>query len=123
MGAERFFNIKCRASGMAPDAAVLVATVRGLKVHSGKHRVVAGKPLPEGMLAESPEDVQLGASNLRKQIENIRLHGVPVVVAINAFPTDFDSEHAVIAAVAEEMGAVARVCTHVRDGGAGGASR
>lgn len=121
MGAERFFNIKCRASGMAPDAAVLVATVRGLKVHSGKHRVVAGKPLPEGMLAESPEDVQLGASNLRKQIENIRLHGVPVVVAINAFPTDFDSEHAVIAAVAEEMGAVARVCTHVRDGGAGAA--
>lgn len=121
MGAERFFNIKCRASGMAPDAAVLVATVRGLKVHSGKHRVVAGKPLPEGMLVESPEDVQLGASNLRKQIENIRLHGVPVVVAINAFPTDFDSEHAVIAAVAEEMGAVARVCTHVRDGGAGAA--
>lgn len=121
MGAERFFNIKCRASGMTPDAAVLVATVRGLKVHSGKHRVVAGKPLPEGMLVESPEDVQLGASNLRKQIENIRLHGVPVVVAINAFPTDFDSEHAVIAAVAEEMGAVARVCTHVRDGGAGAA--
>ncbi len=121
MGAERFFNIKCRASGMAPDAAVLVATVRGLKVHSGKHRVVAGKPLPEGMLVESPDDVQLGASNLRKQIENIRLHGVPVVVAINAFPSDFDSEHAVIAAVAEEMGAVARVCTHVRDGGAGAA--
>ena len=121
MGAERFFNIKCRASGMQPDAAVLVATVRGLKVHSGRHRVVAGKPLPDSMLTENPDDVRLGASNLRKQIENLRLHGVPVVVAINAFPSDFDSEHAVITEVAREMGARVEICTHVKDGGAGAA--
>lgn len=121
MGAERFFNIKCRASGMQPDAAVLVATVRGLKVHSGRHRVVAGKPLPDSMLTENPDDVRIGASNLRKQIENLRLHGVPVVVAINAFPTDYDSEHAVIAEVAREMGARVEICTHVKDGGAGAA--
>ena len=121
MGAERFFNIKCRNSGMTPDAAVLVATVRGLKVHSGRHHVVAGKPLPESMLAENPEDVAIGAANLRQQINNIRLHGVPVVVAINAFPTDHASEHRVIADVANEMGARVEICTHVRDGGAGAA--
>ncbi len=122
MGAERFFNIKCRTSGMQPDAAVLVATVRGLKVHSGQHRVVAGKPLPDSMLTENPDDVAAGASNLRKQIENLRLHGVPVVVAINAFPGDYASEHAVIAEVAREMGARVEVCTHVRDGGEGAAA-
>lgn len=121
MGAERFFNIKCRASGMTPDAAVLVATVRGLKLHSGRHRVVAGKPLPSGMLRESPDDVAAGADNLRKQIENIRLHGVSPVVAINAFPSDYPSEHAVIREVAEAMGARVAVSTHVRDGGAGAA--
>ena len=71
MGAERFFNIKCRVSGLRPDAAVVVTTVRALKVHSGKYRVVAGRPLPEAMLAENPEDVHLGAANLRKQIENV----------------------------------------------------
>lgn len=121
MGAERFFNIKCRASGMTPDAAVLVATVRGLKLHSGRHRVVAGRPLPKAMREENPEDVAAGADNLRKQIENIRLHGVSPVVAINAFPGDYPSEHAVIREVAEAMGARVAVCTHVRDGGAGAA--
>src|SRR3712207_1821742 len=94
MGAERFFNIKCRTSGLCPDAAVLVATVRSLKVHSGRHTVVAGSLLPPELLEENPDDVHAGADNLRKQIENIRLHGVSPVVAINAFPTDHDSEHA-----------------------------
>ncbi len=121
MGAERFFNIKCRASGLTPDAAVLVATVRGLKFHSGNHRVVAGRPLPDAMLEENPADVAAGADNLRKQIDNIRAHGVSPVVAINAFPSDYDSEHAVIREVAEECGARVAVCTHVRDGGAGAA--
>ena len=93
MGAERFFNIKCRASGLRPDAAVVVATVRALKAHSGKYKIVAGKPLPEDLLAENPDDVLAGAANLRKQIENVRLHGVSPVVAINAFPTDHPSEH------------------------------
>jgi formate--tetrahydrofolate ligase len=119
MGAERFFNIKCRASGLTPDAAVVVATVRALKVHSGKYKVVAGRPLPEAMLAENPEDVHIGGANLRKQIENIRLHGVSPVVAINAFPGDHPSEHAAIAEIAASMGARSAVCTHFADGGAG----
>ena len=119
MGAERFFNIKCRVSGMRPDAAVLVATVRALKAHSGRHRVVAGKPLPPAMLEENPDDVRAGAANLLKQIENVKIHGVSPVVAINAFPGDFESEHAVIREVAESVGARVAVCTHFSDGGAG----
>jgi len=119
MGAERFFNIKCRNSGLHPDAAVLVATVRALKAHSGRHRIVAGRPLPEALLAENPDEVLEGAANLRKQIENIRVHGVSPVVAINAFPDDHRSEHEAIRRVAEEAGARVAVCTHFSDGGAG----
>lgn len=119
MGAERFFNIKCRASGMRPDAAVLVATVRALKAHSGRHRVVAGRPLPAELLEENPDDVLAGAENLRKQIENIRLHGVSPVVAINAFPSDHPSEHAAIREVAEQAGARVAVSSHFVDGGKG----
>jgi formate--tetrahydrofolate ligase len=119
MGAERFFNIKCRYSGLEPDAAVLVATVRALKDHSGRYEVKAGKPLPEEMLKENPDDVHAGAENLKKQIENVRLHGVSPVVAINAFPTDHDSEYEAIREVAEGMGARVAVCNHFVDGGAG----
>jgi len=119
MGAERFFNIKCRISGLRPDAAVLVTTVRALKDHSGHYEVKAGRPLPEGMLEENPDDVYAGAANLRKQIENIRLHGVSPVVAINAFPSDHESEHAAIREVAEEMGARVAVCNHFAKGGVG----
>jgi formate--tetrahydrofolate ligase len=119
MGAERFFNIKCRASGLVPDAAVLVATVRALKAHSGKYRIVAGQPLPPELLAENPDDVAAGAANLRKQIENVKAHGVAPVVAINGFPTDHDSEHDVVRRLAEEMGVRVAVCTHFADGGAG----
>ncbi|MEB3372313.1 formate--tetrahydrofolate ligase [Saccharopolyspora mangrovi] len=121
MGAERFFNIKCRTSGLQPDAAVLVATVRALKAHSGRYKVVAGKPLPPEMLAENPDDVLAGADNLRKQIDNIRLHGVSPVVAINAFPSDFTSEHEAIRQVAEAEGAHVAVSTHFTEGGKGGA--
>jgi formate--tetrahydrofolate ligase len=121
MGAERFFNIKCRASGLRPDAAVIVATVRALKAHSGKYKVVAGRPLPSELLAENPDDVLAGAANLRKQIENVRMHGVPAVVAINSFPTDHPSEHQAIQKVAGEMGARAAICTHFADGGRGAA--
>jgi len=121
MGAERFFNIKCRTSGLVPDAAVVVATVRALKAHSGKYKVVAGKPLPPELLAENPGDVLAGAANLRKQLENVALHGVPPVVAINAFPTDHPSEHAAIREVADEMGVRSAVCTHFADGGRGAA--
>ncbi|HEX7994555.1 MAG TPA: formate--tetrahydrofolate ligase [Streptosporangiaceae bacterium] len=119
MGAERFFNIKCRASGLTPDAAVVVATVRALKAHSGKYKIIAGRPLPEDLLAENPDDVLAGAANLRKQIENVRIHGVSPVVAINAFPTDHPSEHQAIREVAEQMGARSAVCTHFADGGSG----
>ncbi len=122
MGAERFFNIKCRASGLTPDAAVLVATVRALKAHSGKYKIVAGRPLPDELLAENPSDVEAGAANLRKQIENVKAHGVSPVVAINGFPTDHDSEHDAIRRLAEEMGARVAVCTHFADGGAGATS-
>jgi len=121
MGAERFFNIKCRASGLTPDAAVVVTTVRALKAHSGKYKIVAGKALPEDLLKENPDDVLAGAANLRKQIENVRLHGVSPVVAINSFPSDHPSEHRAIREVAEDMGARAAVCTHFADGGAGAA--
>jgi formate--tetrahydrofolate ligase len=119
MGAERFFNLKCRTSGLSPDAAVVVATVRALKLHSGKYRVVAGRPLPPEMLQESPDDVLAGADNLRKQIENIKVHGVSPVVAINAFPDDYASEHEAIREVAASMGVRAAVCTHFADGGSG----
>jgi formate--tetrahydrofolate ligase len=119
MGAERFFNIKCRASGLTPDAAVLVTTVRALKVHSGNHKVVAGRPLPPAILEENPDEVRLGGANLRKQIENIQLHGVSPVVAINAFPGDFASEHEAIREMAREMGVRAAVCTNFAEGGKG----
>jgi formate--tetrahydrofolate ligase len=119
MGAERFFNIKCRTSGLRPDAAVVVATVRALKVHSGRHEVRAGRPLPEELLEEDPDAVHEGAANLRKQIENVRLHGVTPVVAVNAFPTDHDSEHRALREIAEEAGVRAAVCTHFARGGKG----
>jgi len=121
MGAERFFNIKCRVSGLAPDAAVLVATVRALKVHSGRHKVAAGKPLPPELLEENPDDVYAGADNLRKQISNLKLHGVSPVVAINSFPTDHASEHAAIREIAEEMGVRVAVSDHFTEGGRGAA--
>jgi formate--tetrahydrofolate ligase len=119
MGAERFFNIKCRESGLVPDAAVVVTTVRALKSHSGTHRVVAGRPLPPALLEENPEEVLMGGANLRKQLENVLLHGVTPVVAINAFPGDFDSEYRAIRGIAESMGVRTAVSTHFADGGAG----
>ena len=121
MGAERFFNIKCRTSGLVPDAAVVVCTVRALKAHSGRHRVVAGRPLPDAMLEENPEEVQIGGTNLRRQIENIRIHGVPPVIAINAFTSDHPSEHRAILEIAAELGVRAAVATHHADGGRGAA--
>ncbi len=119
MGAERFFNIKCRASGLTPDAGVVVATVRALKAHSGNYRIVAGKPLPPEILEESPDDVRSGAANLAAHLRIMNLHGVQPVVAINAFPGDHISEHEAIAAIAAAHGAEAIVATHFQDGGAG----
>jgi formyltetrahydrofolate synthetase len=92
MGMEKFMNIKCRASGLVPDAAVMVCTVRALKMHSGRFRVVAGRPLDPGLLREDLKAIEDGIANLEKQIENVRLFGVPVVVAVNVFPTDTEAE-------------------------------
>jgi formate--tetrahydrofolate ligase len=119
MGAERFFNIKCRTSGLVPDAAVVVATVRALKVHSGRHKVAAGRPLPPEMLEENPEEVRLGAANLLAHLAIVRRHGVTPVVAINAFPEDFASEHEAIRETAASLGVRTAVCTHFVDGGNG----
>jgi formate--tetrahydrofolate ligase len=119
MGAERFFNVKCRASGLKPDAAVLVVTVRALKTHSGRYQVVAGRALPPEMLEESPEDVRLGAPNLLRHINIVRRFGVSPVVAINAFPTDHESELQAIKDIAAEAGVRVAVSRHVTDGGKG----
>ncbi len=119
MGAERFFNIKCRNSGISPDAAVLVATVRGLKAHSGNHKIIAGKPLPEALLAENPDEVHMGGDNLRKQLANMQLHGTTPVVAINVFPGDHDADVAAIREIADEYGARAAVTNHFLEGGKG----
>lgn len=121
IGAEKFFNIKCRNSGLTPDAAVIVATVRDLKTHSGKYRVVAGRPLPAEMLAESPDDVLEGAANLRQQIANVKRHGVSPVIAVNAFPTDHPSEHKAIMEVAAQGGVRVAISYHFTEGGKGAA--
>ncbi len=121
MGAERFVNVKTRVSGLSPSAAVLVASVRTLKAHSGRHAVAAGKPLPDSMLEESPDDVLAGAANLRRHLEIVRSFGIPVVVAVNAFTSDHPSELEAVLGVAREEGARAAVSTHVVDGGAGAA--
>jgi formate--tetrahydrofolate ligase len=120
LGAEKFFDIKCRASGLRPDAAVIVATIRALKMHGGVGRIVAGKPLDPALAEENVEAVRRGAANLAAQIEVIRTFNVPVVVAINAFPTDTPGEVAAIQDVARAAGARdAVVTTHWADGGRG----
>lgn len=119
MGAERFFNVKCRASGLTPNAAVIVVTVRSLKTHSGHFSVKPGKPLPEDMLAEHPEHVRDGLPNLRKHIEIIHSFGIPPVVALNVFHTDHDSELAVVEELCAELGVRCARSTHVVSGGAG----
>lgn len=121
MGAEKFFDIKCRASGLKPDAALLVATVRALKMHSGRFTITAGKPLPDGLKQEDLDALAAGIGNLQKQIENVRLFGVPVVVAVNRFPGDTDAEIEFVRNAAVEAGALeAHVSTLFADGGKGG---
>src|SRR5690606_29971604 len=120
IGGEKFFNIKCRYSGLKPDAAVLVATVRALKAHSGRCRVVAGKKLPPEMLELNVGDVEAGAANLVKQIENLKLHGVTPVVAINPFEGDHAEEIEAIKRIALEAGALGAVeARHFQKGGEG----
>lgn len=121
LGAEKFFNIKCRTSGLRPSVAVMVATIRALKAHSGRYRVIAGKPLPPEMVNENLEALREGIPNLVKQIENIRRHGVPVVVAINRFPDDSPAEIELVKEVSRSAGALDAVESDVfARGGEGG---
>ena len=121
MGAEKFFNIKCRNSGMQPDATLLVATVRALKTHSGAYDVKPGRPLPEELGEEHLENLAAGCANLEAQIANVLAHGVPVVVAVNRFPTDTDAEVELVRERALAAGARAAEVSLVHgQGGAGG---
>ena len=120
MGAQKFFDIKCRASGLRPDAAVIVATIRALKMHGGVGKIVAGKPLDPALLENNPDAVTRGGANLEKQIENVTAYGVPAVVAVNVFPSDTADEIAALKAVALAAGARDAVeARHFTDGGAG----
>lgn len=121
-GMEKFFDIKCRASGLIPNCVVLVATVRALKMHGGLGKVVAGKPIPPELAQENLPALERGCANLRKHIENARLFGIPVVVAVNRFTTDTDAEIALIKEQAVAAGAEGAFVSEVwANGGAGGA--
>ena len=111
LGAEKFFDIKCRAAGLAPDASVIVATTRALKMHGGVSK--------DNLDQEDLEALQDGCCNLVRHIENVKSFGVPVVVGINRFTSDTDAEIALIKQVASANGVKAIECTHWADGGAG----
>jgi len=121
MGGEKFFNIKCYYSGLKPNCAVVVCSIRALKLHSCQAaKVVAGQPLAKEYTEENLDLVEKGCANLVAHIQNVRKHGVQVVVAINRFATDTDAEHAVVKRVAEANGAyTAVVAEHFAKGGAG----
>jgi formate--tetrahydrofolate ligase len=111
LGAEKFFDIKCRKAGIAPSAVVIVATVRALKMHGGVAK--------EDLKAENAAAVAKGCENLKRHIENVNKFGVPAVVAVNKFITDTDAEIAEVQKAAESMGTKAFLCTHWADGGKG----
>ncbi len=120
-GMEKFMDIKCRYSGLTPNCVVMVASIRALKMHSGKYKVIAGKPLDPGLTCEDIEAVEKGSENMIKQIENARLFGVPVVVAINLFASDTDREVETVRKIALENGAFAAEVSEVWEkGGEGG---
>jgi formate--tetrahydrofolate ligase len=104
-GAEKFFDIKCRASGLVPDAAVIVLSIRALKAHSGRFKIVAGMPLDTCLETEDIKAIEEGICNLEKQIENVSIFGIPVVVAINRFSCDTDKEIDFVKKKAKEFGA------------------
>jgi formate--tetrahydrofolate ligase len=111
LGAEKFFDIKCRSAGLSPDAVVLVATIRALKMHGGVEK--------DDLSDENVAAVAEGCSNLARHISNLKSYGVPVVVAINRFSADTDAEVDKVREVAAELGTTAIDCTHWADGGAG----
>ena len=121
MGAEKFFDIKCRASGLRPDAVVLVATIRALKMHGGLGKVVAGRPLPPELIAENLPALEKGSQNLRHHIGTVKKFGLPVIVAINHFRTDTEKEIQLLKRIAEEAGAEGAYVSDVwAQGGEGG---
>ena len=120
MGMEKFFDIKCRISGLQPDCVVLVATVRALKTHGGGPKVIAGRPLDTAYTEENLPLLRAGLTNLETHIRNARRFGVPIVVAVNMFPTDTEREVRLIQQTAREGGAVDAVATdHWARGGEG----
>ncbi|XP_040454237.1 monofunctional C1-tetrahydrofolate synthase, mitochondrial isoform X6 [Falco naumanni] len=120
IGMEKFFNIKCRASGLVPSVVVLVATVRALKMHGGGPNVTAGAPLKKEYTEENLQLVADGCCNLQKQIQITQLFGVPVVVALNVFKTDSPAEVDLVCKIAKQSGAFDAVpCTHWSTGGRG----
>jgi len=120
LGGEKFFNIKCRVSGFRPNAAVIVVTLRALKLHGGGGAVKAGKPLPAGLTGTNRDALARGLANLEQHIANVNAFGVPAVVAINAFPNDPEDELQYAREQALAAGAVASaISTHWADGGKG----
>ncbi|XP_074846492.1 monofunctional C1-tetrahydrofolate synthase, mitochondrial isoform X2 [Carettochelys insculpta] len=120
IGMEKFFNIKCRASGLVPSVVVLVATVRALKMHGGGPNVTAGAPLKKEYTEENLQLVADGCCNLQKQIQIAQLFGVPVVVALNVFKTDSHAEVDLVCDIAKQAGAFDAVpCNHWSAGGRG----
>ena len=105
MGAEKFLDIKCRASGLAPDVAVIACTIRGLKMHSGDFEINPSKPLPKDLSRESVSSVERGFSNLEKQISNLKNFGIPVIVCINRFGSNTEKEIAAVKKRAHGLGA------------------
>ena len=120
MGFQKFADIKCRLSGLRPSAAVIVATIRALKMHGGVGHIVAGKALDPALAEENPDAVRAGMANLARHIEIVTGYGIPAVVAINHFPGDRESEIAVVREAAVAAGARdAVVAEHFARGGAG----
>ncbi|KAM3853563.1 monofunctional C1-tetrahydrofolate synthase, mitochondrial [Vipera latastei] len=120
IGMEKFFNIKCRASGLIPSVVVLVATVRALKMHGGGPNVIAGAPLKKEYTEENLKLVSDGCSNLLKQIQITQQFGVPVVLALNVFRTDSPAEINLVCEMAKQFGAFDAVpCRHWSEGGRG----
>ncbi len=120
MGMEKFFNIKCRYSGLVPDCVVLVATIRALKMHGGGPKVVAGQPLAHAYVEENLELLEKGCSNLVRLIGNAREFGIPVVVAINRFKNDTDAEVELVRKLSIAAGAEDAVMSnHWAKGGLG----
>jgi len=120
IGMEKFFNIKCRISGLKPNCVVLVGTIRALKMHGGGPKVIPGKPLPEQYIREDLDLLGAGLCNLVRNIEIAKMFGVPVVVAINRFPADTDAEIALARKAALEAGAEDAVMSdHWAEGGKG----